>query len=615
MKKKIFELIKKYPIKNIENAFVQSFIKFNHLTIKNNKLLLDIVKDDSDITNTIKSKIVAPKNIYELENVFELLIPQDDRKLNGAFFTPPIIANYISNELIKTGNEKICDPSCGCGAFLIAAIEVIKNKFNKPVIEIIEENIYGFDILEYSVRRCKIILSILALLNNQDLREIHFNIFCQNSLNFNWPQFFEQFNIQNGFDIVVGNPPYVKYQDLSQSVRQNLPNNWKTIKVGNYNLYFAFFELGINILKKRGKLGYIVPNNYFTSISGINLRIFLQSNKFIEKIIDFNHLKIFESQTYTCITFLSKQKNDYFLFDKIYDKCLLSNLSNLNFSKCFFDDLNMKKWRLLRTCDFENIKRIESLEYKLGNLFNIKVGIATCKDELYFLNEDSEKNNYYIKTYNNQEYLIEKEVTRKISKISDFSTQKIFENNKRRIIFPYTINNNKAVVIDEESFKLKYPKCYKYLLAIKEELSARDKGKGLYPAWYAYARTQGLNFYGQKLLTPTFSEEPRFLFDSDPTSLFCNGYAIYQKTDLQMTLLNKKMSFSVLQKILNSQVMDYYVRTTSVCIDGGYPCYQKNFIELFGIPAFEDEEIKFLESENSEIKINEFLKTKYQLLL
>lgn len=613
MKKQIFNLIKKYPIQNIENAYVQSFLEYKNIIVINNSILIDIIKDESQITKTIKHKIKSPENIYELEKAFELLIPDKDRKLNGAFFTPNTITNYISSQLIKSPNDKICDPSCGCGAFLIAAIEKLKQNFDKPVSEIIKENIYGADILEYSVNRCKIILSILALLHNQDVKELQFNIFNLNSLNADWSKILKEANQQEGFDVIIGNPPYVKYQDLTENIRNNLSEHWKTIQVGNYNLYFAFFELGVNILKKNGTLGYIVPNNYFTSLAGINLRAFLQNNHLLEKIIDFNHLKIFDAQTYTCITFLSKKNNSNFLFDRVHKKEDIQQLNNLKFSINNFENLNIKKWRLLKSCDIENIKKIESMPYNLGNIFDIRVGIATCKDVVYFIEGNTLKNNYYNKIYNNKEYLIESEITRPITKISDFDSEENFKNNSRRIIFPYIIENNKANIIPDKILQDKYPKCYEYLLAAKEELVTRDKGKAKYPEWYAYARTQGLNFEGEKLLTPTFSDKPRFIYDKDKFSLFCNGYGIFLKTNFQINLLQNNIKLPILQKILNSKVMDYYITLTSVSIEGGYPCYQKNFIELFGIPEFNQEDLSFLENEIDTSNINNFLLKKYDL--
>lgn len=413
---------------------------------------------------------------------------------------------------------------------------------------------------------------------------------------------------------MIGNPPYVKFQDLNKNLREKLYKDWRTLKTGNYNLYFAFFELGIAIMKTDGVLGYITPNNYFTSLAGVPLREYLETNRLIEKIIDFNHLKLFEAQTYTCITFLKKNNGDFFYYERVDNYEALSHLKELHYSKINFVDLNNKKWRLLRDSDQENIKKIEGIGKKLGDIVDIRVGIATCKDSVYFIDGLGLAGNYYSKLYRGKNYKIEKEITQPIAKISDFRVQTDLEKNNRRIIFPYRKNNGKVEIIKENELKNTYPCCYEYFLAAKTELSTRDKGGVKYPEWYAYARTQGLNFLGKKLLTPTFSSEPRFLLEKDENTLFCNGYAIYSIDESNLfSKIEQQLNLDSLRKILNSSVMDYYIKRTSVSIEGGYPCYQKNFIELLGIPIFTADELNFLNQEEDRKRIDNFLIKKYDI--
>ena len=610
MNKTLSKIINKYETQTIENALVQVYIEENNIVVKNNILAKKILSDSSKEVISAKRElqvIFQSRELSDFVNVFELLVPNKDKKINGAFFTPKLVTDYIVNETVKDPNQKICDPSCGCGAFLISVAKYISEKFNKSVISTIEENLFGVDIADYSVQRAKILLTLLALKNKEDKKEIKFNLKTENSLSSDWSKIF---NTQ--FDVVIGNPPYVKFQDLDNELRKKLNTDWKTLNTGNFNLYFAFFELGINIMKKNGVLAYITPNNYFTSLAAVPLREYLESNKLIDKILDFNHLKLFEAQTYTCITFLKWSTRDYFDYERVDHYETLNSLGNLQFSKIFFKDLNNKKWRLLKQIDQKNIKKIETIGEKLGNVVDIRVGVATCKDSVYFIDGSILEKGFYFKEYNGEKYKIEQESTKPIAKISDFKIQGELDNNFRRIIFPYEKNNGKIEIIKEEIFKKRYPHCYKYLLAAKEELGTRDKGNIEYPTWYAYARTQGLNFFGEKLLTPTFSSEPRFLLEKDENSLFCNGYAIYliNKRDL-FTQEKQKLDLNILGKILNSCVMDYYIKRTSVSIEGGYPCYQKNFTELFGIPDFSDKEIEFLEKESNKKEIDKFLIKKY----
>lgn len=614
MKRTILNLAAKYPLKEIETALVQKYIENSGINVNNNELLLEIVNTDYKNISAIKEQIIPPIKLDDLVQLFELLIPPNDRKLNGAFFTPTLITNFMANETIQSSDLTICDPSCGCGAFLVACVRRLQDISNKSVNQIIKENIFGVDILEYSVRRCKILLSLLALSNGEDLKHQDFNVLTADSLTSDWTTLFPKKNI-NSFDVVIGNPPYVKFQDLPEQLRKDLYKNWSTLRKGTYNLYFAFFELGISLLNDNGKLGYIVPNNYFTSLSGIDLRRYLQNYRLIEKIIDFNHVMIFDVQTYTCLTFLSKTNNrrTYFEYERITELHLLNQLDSLRYSQVYYDSLNTKKWRLLKDRDKDNITKIENQPKRLIDIVDIHVGIATLKDSVYFVEGTTYENGYYNKTYGGSTFSIEESMTRPIAKISDFNDEQDLKKNTRRIIFPYITCGKDVSLISESTLQKEYPRCYEYLLSAKPELATRDKGKKDYPAWYAYARTQGLAYYGSKLLTPTFSSKPRFLLDTNEEQLFCNGYGIYQRIYSQSHFFEQKLNLEILQKILNSIIMEYYAFQTSYTIEGGYPCYQKNFIELFGIPEFSDKEIEFLRRENDKLIVDKFLVNKYGL--
>ena len=553
-------------------------------------------------------------NIKELENHLELIIPVSDRKLNGAFFTPDYVINFIIHEIKPKESDKNLDPSCGCGAFLVGLTEYYRTTFEKKIKDIIKENIFGSDILEYNIHRTKLILTIYALQYNEYLSESDFNLYHQDSLKANWTQH---------FDNIVGNPPYVKFQDLSEESREYLTKNWTTVEGGTFNLYFAFFELGYKLLKPTGQLGYITPNNYFTSLAGESLRSYFQNKKCVTRIVDFSHKKVFDAQTYTAITFLNKQKNESITYDRIKpDYSPEIFLKNANGSPNYLENLNIKKWRLLKSDDQKNIKAIETIGTPIGRLFEICVGIATLKDDVYFIDGTKEQNGYYIKETENGIFEIEKNCVKSVYKISDFKTQDDAEQNSRKIIFPYFTNNGSAIPIMESDFKVMFPKCYTYLLSEKERLLGRDKGKVKFEPFYIWGRTQGLTKRGKRILNPTFSQKPRFLLVNEEESYFTNGYGLFFRDQTSVGLFDefinpiaKVENIDVVQKILNSVVMDYYVTKTSVAIDGGYPCYQKNFIERFTIPEFSEQEIILLRTMSDASEIDNFLVEKYGLEL
>ncbi len=609
------QLIQTHDLASLEQHLIYSYLKNNKLKFAKNSLLKCYFKDfqqNPQLYFDVSSLDIS--TIKELENYLELIIPVSDRKFNGAFFTPDYIIEFIINEIKPQENDTNLDPSCGCGAFLVGLTDYYKRKFKKPIRKIVKENIFGSDILEYNIHRTKLILTIYALKNGEQLKESDFNLYHQDSLRTNWKM---------SFDNIVGNPPYVKFQDLTDDNRSHLAKHFTTVEGGTFNLYFAFFELGYKLLKATGKLGYITPNNYFTSLAGEALRKYFQYQKCVTRIIDFSHKKVFDAQTYTAITFLSKQQSHAIAYDRIKDHQTPEFfVANANGSLNHLENLNVKKWRLLKIDEQQNIKSIETIGEPIGKLFEICVGIATLKDEIFFIDSSNRNDGCYIKATDNGVFEIEKEVVKPVYKISDFRKQEEVEYNTRKIICPYNIKNGIARVIPENEFKKKFPKCYTYLLSEKENLLARDKGKVIFEPFFVWGRTQGLTRTGMKILTPTFSQHPRFLLVEEKEGFFTNGYGLYfreQKSNVMFNdLINpitKIENIDVVQKILNSCIMDYYVSKTSVSIEGGYPCYQKNFIEKFTIPELTENAIEILRRLNDDQDIDDFLVEKYQLNL
>lgn len=609
----INQLIQSHDITILEQHLIYSYTTNNKLNFENSPILTSYFQNfEKNLQLYFDISSLNISSIKELENYLELIIPMGDRKLNGAFFTPDYIIDFIVNEIKPKENEANLDPSCGCGAFLVGLTEYYKQTFNKPIKKIIKENIFGSDILEYNILRTKLILTIYALQNGELLIDSDFNLYNQDSLRTTW-------NLN--FDNIMGNPPYVKFQDLTDENRSYLTKHWTTVEGGTFNLYFAFFELGYKLLKPTGKLGYITPNNYFTSIAGEALRRYFQYQKCVTRIIDFSHKKVFDAQTYTAITFLNKKQNEAITYDRIKEGYSpQSFLANANGSPNYLENLNVKKWRLLKTDEQQNIKTIETIGKPIGKLFDICVGIATLKDEIFFIDGTKMKNGCYIKTTVSGTYEIEKEIVKPVYKISDFRTQEEVETNTRKIICPYNIKNGIAIAIPEADFNKKFPKCYAYLLSEKENLLARDKGKVTYEPFFVWGRTQGLTRKGKKILNPTFSQHPRFLLVDEEEGFFTNGYGLYFREQESNNLFSDFINpitllenIDVVKKILNSIVMDYYVSKTSVAIEGGYPCYQKNFIEKFTIPELSQEEIKSIRILNDPLEIDKFLIEKYQI--
>lgn len=589
--KETFEAIKNSSYQNIESTITQYTLNF----IKPANSLHNLeknIKIDKNLMNILK-KNNFPICFESLNFLFESLLDEQYKSENGIVFTPKYIADFICqnifNKFDNLDSIKIIDPSCGCGIFLISAIEILRKKTKKSLKEIIQNQIFGIDISHANVKRVILLLKLFALIHNEVLQDNDINIKCIDSLKQNWDEIF-----LCEFDCIIGNPPYVNPHLLDKKQAEFLKQNFITTSKGVFNIFYAFIEQSIKNLKNNGFISFIVPNNFLTISAAKPLRDFLES--YLVELIDFKDNMIFKPiRTYNAIITLNKQNSKTICYANIKKTQNISNtLENIHFQILNKKNIFYEKWRFIDSKTNKNIQKIESQFFSLSPFVN--AGIATLKDEVYRVNFDGKD---FFKIYKNQKYLIDKELIKPIYKIPELK----YSMQSGHFIFPYTINNKITKIIDEQTMKTKFNNTYKYLKARKDDLDSRDKGRRNCVTWYAYGRTQGLNRYGKKLLFSTFALNPNFFLIENKESLFCNGYAVFE---------NDIIEIEILQKILNSYVMKYYIENTSYQIEGGYFCYQKKYIEKFGIPFLDSKEKKFLLS-SSDKEIDLFLIKKYDL--
>ncbi|MDT0294091.1 Eco57I restriction-modification methylase domain-containing protein [Mesonia ostreae] len=298
------------------------------------------------------------------------------RKKDGVFYTPKYITKYIvENTVGKLCEEKrallditdeayqpatkrsrkkldnittyrdwllqltICDPACGSGAFLNEAlnyliaehryIDELSAKYNKDALMlsdvekgILENNLFGVDLNEESVEIAKLSLWLRTAQANRKLNDLNHNIKCGNSLiddpevagdkAFNWEKEFPHIFEKDGFDVIIGNPPYVLCQP--SNTEDKILNYLKKFEVASYkiDLFHLFFEKSISILNKNGKLGFITPNTYLNNKYIKPLRNYILDNTFINSIINYKDQIFIDAGVDVATIILTKRnsKND-----------------------------------------------------------------------------------------------------------------------------------------------------------------------------------------------------------------------------------------------------------------------------------------------------------------
>lgn len=627
MNQNIIKYLKEYSYntKDVNRLLVSSFLAINKIDKVSNVFIKNyIIQEEKEFEHLNEFLLILNKetfNIEELIEFFEFVISPEDKEVNGAVFTPEYIREYIVENTIKKHENKhvndlvFGDIACGCGGFFKTITEYLRKETNKTFFDIYKENIFGLDIQVYSIVRTKILLSLLAIINNEDCEEFEFNLFDGNALSYNW-NINEQIKKNNGFDIIVGNPPYVGASKIDLETKLLL-KNWKVSKSGKSDLYIPFFEIGLENLNHDGILGYITVNTFYRSLNGRSVRSYFSASKFDLTIIDFGGEQLFKNRsTYTCICLISKLKSKNVKYIKSESKDIYS-IKKSSFLRILYSDLNdFDGWFLIDKKTKQIITKIESTGQKLGNKFEIRNGFATLKNNVYVFTPTRETEEFYFMLKDKIEYKIEKSICRDAIKPNTLKLASEIENHTEKLIFPYKIENleinlfkerrQSLKIIDEDTLKIEFSNTYQYLISQKEILSKRDKGNREYEIWYAYGRNQALLISGYKLLLPYITKEPCFVFTENQDLLFYNGYAIISESIEEL---------HVLQKILMSKVFWFYIETTSKPYAGNYFSVAKNYIKNFGICELtKDEKDTLLNCSDKEI-IDNFLMKKYNLYL
>lgn len=616
----ISRFLKNYSkdIQAINRLLVTSYVSIRNLNIVNNNIIRELLisKKDELEHSALNSFIEILNREYPnfaLENLielFEFVISPSEKEVNGAVYTPESIRRFIvSNTLSQFPIEQwenlsIADISCGCGGFFTTALDVIREHINISCYSLIE-NLYGIDIASYSIDRTRILLSLYAIEKGEDYDYLPINLYNANSLTFDWNTI-DTVPENGGFDIIIGNPPYVSSSKISQESKDALCN-WSVTRTGKTDLYIPFFQIALECLNDNGVLGYITVNNFYRSVNGRAFRTYVSYYGYDFKIIDFGAEQVFKGRsTYTCICIISKNVGDV-----KYIKTLSSSLSKIvesDYTILPYNMLDNHEGWLLQSLDVaSNIKRIESCGKPLGKVFNIKNGFATLKNEVYVLNVvKQDQDYYYTQTKKGDVFKIEKLICRDVIKPNTLKHEIELNEKIEKLIFPYTSSSQGLEIIPEDKLKNEFPMAYEYLLTNRETLKKRDKGAREYEAWYAFGRTQALNISGYKLLFPYIADAPYFVISENKDLLFYNGYALV--SDNLSELL-------IAQKILQSRIFWYYIQHTSKPYGGDYYALAKNYVKDFGYTQLSSEEKDKLLHLEKISDINEFLEEKYDFRL
>jgi len=515
----------------------------------------------------------------------------DHIKQTGATFTPVKLANFIAEKLllyINADGVKILDPACGEGILLNSLSKLLNNR-NSP------HHLVGYDLNKTYLNTANTNLISIVSKENVNLIQADFlNLIDPETQQLSLSFSDKKDVINNSFDVIIANPPYVRTQTLGADYAQNLAKKFNL--KGRVDLYYPFLIGMTNALKENGIMGVITSNRYLFTKSGGSIREFLEKNFEILEIIDLGDTKLFDAAVLPAI-FIGRKKtgfnnqsasftkiyeelngddNNYHSSDNIYDVLDTPSegyfkVENKRFKKTLgtvtFTKAKDALWTMLSGKEANWVDKIKQHSTAcIGDYFKVRVGIKTTADKVFIRDKWEDLKGEKP----------ENELLRDLISQENIKTWSVCDKTKLQVLYTHFNVNGKKQAIDLEA----YPKAKKYFEQHIEVLQKRkyviDAGRNWYEIWVS----QNPDLWKfPKLVFPDISSSPRFYFDDSGKIVNGNCYWIVAQNPKDTDLL------LLIQGLANSNLMvKYHDLMFNNKLYSGKRRYFSQYVEKYPLP-------------------------------
>jgi type I restriction-modification system DNA methylase subunit len=397
--------------------------------------------------------------------------------------------------------------------------------------------------------------------------------------------FSEVWHKKGGFDVLIGNPPYVQVQKFSG---QQIQKDWERqgyetfTKTGD--IYCMFYEKGYRLLRAKGTLAFITSNKWMRAAYGEKLRRFFSETTQPLTLIDFSSFHVFETATVDTNVILFRKENRH----QPVQACLISPAFSpktplqtfVEKNSIALDELTGESWIISDKAQYEIKKQIEKIGTPLKD-WDIAIyrGILTGLNEAFIV--DGKKKNTLI-----EQDPKSTEIVKPFLNGRDLKRYKVNFNDSWLLFIPWHFpihedqNVKGASKLAEIEFKNNYPALYEHLHNMKEPLSNRNKSEtGIRYEWYALQRCAASyykEFAKEKIVWGNLALSAQY-------SLAGPGFFLNAPSNM---ITGKNLRY--LLAILNSTVSDYYIRSLGVSRNGGYFEYKPMFVENLPVPPLDN---------------------------
>ncbi len=554
---------------------------------------------DADILGTMYEQFLEDSKRVRSEET-SVRLKRRTRKEQGSFYTPTFIVKYIVQQTLgrlldspdmtleKAHHLRILDPACGSGAFLIAAFDLLDDYFkvHEPQLpqhqrqyQIVTENLYGVDIDHQAVEVARLNLFLRVANERGRLPEtLNKHIAQGNSLvsdkgvdpdtALDWDKAFKT----DGFDVVIGNPPYIRIQTLAREQVTWFSSRYETA-TGNYDIYVLFVEQAIKLLRKKGVTGFILPSKFFSTDYGIGLRKFLAENRIVTQIVDFGHAQVFEgATTYTTLLFSQETPVESTIYRFAQDWLLSQEQSPLIVKEEELPTSKVilpvgKSWTFASDKTETILEKLQGLSVQLLDFpAQIARGSSTGADDIYVL----KLNGNILTTQDDEIVSLEEAALRIPVHATDFGRYSFRSPSNKRIIFPYSVNSDSYRLLSENEFGQRFPKAYSYLNSRKFILEKRKQ----WNSWYGYSAPRNLDAHDNAdLLVPLLANQGLYCklpVDATPYCLMASG-------GFSISVSNPHYNPVYILGLLNSKLLFWNLSIISNVFRGGWITCTKQY--------------------------------------
>jgi type I restriction-modification system DNA methylase subunit len=399
---------------------------------------------------------------------------------------------------------------------------------------------------------------------------------------------------ESGFDIVIGNPPYVRIQTLKKKDAEMVDffkKHYTSAKKGNYDVYVVFIEAGLKFLKADGHLAYICPHKFFNAKYGEPLRGLIAKGRHLRHVVHFGDEQVFPGATiYTCLLFLTNKATSAPEYIEAHD--LTSWLKALSGERAKFNatEVTAAPWTFTVGPARPVFKSLLQHTAILGEIARIWQGVVTSADRLYVLQDNGIEDNEFVQVIDREgtEWNLERSMARPLIMDVPLDRYTLHEPT-HRIIVPYRLEGSSQVLLSPSEIQRRAPNVWTYLCKNEDALRKRESGKTNDNEWYRYIYPKNLALFDStKLIVQVMATEPRFVLDSKPVFFTGGGNGPYY--GLKIIDAERHEGLLTLHALLNSKVAGFFISQTSTTFRGGYWSFGKQFIERIPIPSLSREQ-------------------------